>query len=248
MQTSNILADFKPDPYDHIQLDEDELEEALRQGREQKHFRLQREAYMRKIMEPIQYKTHTAEELFKAFADNFKVNGPRHENAIKQLCCYFSNDTRFNGSLEKGILIMGKVGNGKTTLMKLFQINQNHGFRVVSMLDVSFDYKAHGEEGVKTYASNFKSHPNQYGKELYGYCFDDLGTEEIPCRHYGESKNIFAEILQVRYNAKESLPFNSMHVTTNLNADDMQTLYGSRTYDRMKEMFNVFAFEHESWR
>lgn len=237
---------FEPEQFNEIELDEIEIEEGLRKAREEKHFKLKREAYRKKVDEQVEYQKHTAEELFTAFTNVFSVTDEKHAARVKNLCCYFANDNRTSYDLTKGILLMGNIGNGKTTIMKAFSVNQNHGFRVVSMLDVSFDYKMSGEEGVKSYSLNYKASPNQYGLTDYGYCFDELGTEEIPARHYGESKNIFAEILQVRYH--HGLPFQSTHVTTNKTPDELQALYGSRCYDRMKEMFNVVVFENESFR
>ncbi len=124
--------------------------------------------------------------------------------------------------------------------------NQNFSFRLDAMLDLSFDYKMAGEKGLECYNTNFKTPANYFGKTDLGYCFDDLGTEEIPSRHFAESKNIFSEIIQMRYH--NQLPFNSTHAISNKNLDELKTLYGSRCYDRMKEMFTVFSFEHESFR
>lgn len=240
---------FEPPQYEEVELDYEESQEALRVAREAKYFLQQRIAYAKKLDEQETFITKTAEELFESLlAHGLKFADEKHTIKVKQLCCYFANDKRFNGDLSKGLLMMGKIGNGKTTIMKMFQANMNHSFRVVSLLDVTFDYKMNGEEGVRGYNANYTRSANLYGSTNYGYCFDDLGTEEIPARHYGESKNIFAEILQMRYNNRDLTPFSSTHATTNKNETDLLNLYGSRTYDRMKEMFNIIVFEHGSFR
>jgi len=243
-----LQVNFESQQYLDIELDLEETEEALRLGREQKYFRFKREEYRRKLDEQETFITKIPEELFQLFTQSFKISDEKHEVKIKQICCYFAKDARFNGSLDKGILLLGNIGNGKTTVMKIFQANMNHSFRVVNMLDVSFDYKMNGEEGVRTYNGNYKRSPNMFGGTDYGYCFDDIGTEEIPARHYGESKNIFAEILQVRYNNQNLVPFNSTHATTNKTETELLDIYGSRAYDRMKEMFNLIVFENGSFR
>lgn len=243
-----MQVNFESQQYLDIELDLEETEEALRLGREQKYFRFKREEYRRKLDEQETFITKIPEELFQLFTQSFKISDEKHEVKIKQICCYFAKDARFNGSLDKGILLLGNIGNGKTTVMKIFQANMNHSFRVVNMLDVSFDYKMNGEEGVRTYNGNYKRSPNMFGGTDYGYCFDDIGTEEIPARHYGESKNIFAEILQVRYNNQNLVPFNSTHATTNKTETELLDIYGSRAYDRMKEMFNLIVFENGSFR
>lgn len=241
-------VNFELPQYLDIELELEETEEALRQGREQKFFRLKREEYRKKMEEKETYLVKTAEQLFEDFKQYFKFADEAHKIKIKNICCYFANDNRFRGQLSKGLMLMGNIGNGKTIVMKFFQANMNHSYRLVNMLDVSFDYKMSGEEGVKAYSVNFKRAANIYGGTEYGYCFDDIGTEEIPARHYGESKNVFAEIMQVRYNNQNLVPFNSTHLTTNKNENELMEAYGSRTYDRMKEMFNVIVFENGSFR
>lgn len=247
-QAVPMQVSFEPEQFNEIELDEQEIEEALRIGREVKYYALQREAYRRKLQEDVVYTKHSAEQLFDQYAKMFKIQDDKHRAKIVNLCCYFANDSRSAYDLNKGLLLMGSVGNGKTTIFKLFSANQNHSFRVVSMLDISFDYKTSGEPGVKPYGVNYTIAPNTYGKVSSGYCFDDVGTEEVPCRHFGESKNIFSEVIQIRYNNKHLVPFNSTHVTTNKNEKDLRELYGERTYDRLKEMFNVVVFEHDSFR
>lgn len=249
-KTSNIPISFEPPQFTEIELDIDETElavtEGLRLAREAKYYRLKREEYNKKINATEAFKTASSEELFEAFKASFKFADEIHERKIKQLCCYFANDKRFNGDLSKGILIVGKKGTGKTELMRFFAANQNHSFRLEIMLDLSFDYKMSGEKGLECYNTNFRITPNIFGKTDCGYCFDDLGTEEIPSRHFAESKNIFSEIIQLRYH--NQLPFNSTHAISNKPLSEFSELYGSRCSDRMKEMFNVITFDHESFR
>jgi DNA replication protein DnaC len=230
-----------------IDLTLEETEEALRLARKNKFYILKRLAYQESLTSKEVYQTKTAEQLFEDFkATGMQLQTPEHEKTVKNLCCFFAKDPRFKGNLSKGILFMGKQGTGKSELMRFFQANQNFSFRLDAMLDIQFDYKMSGEEGVKPYNTNFRTAPNQFGLSDYGYCFDDLGTEEVPARHFAESKNIFSEIIQVRYH--NQLPFNSTHAITNKNESDLKELYGTRAYDRMKEMFNVIIFTHESFR
>jgi DNA replication protein DnaC len=235
--------------YEHIELELEEAEEALRVAREDKHYRLKRQAYYERIAQPIEYKSYTAEELYQMFVDaGYTFADTRHENKIKHLCLYFAGDQRSHYAADRGLLLMGNIGSGKTSIMKMFACNQVQPYKVENMIDITSDYKIHGEAGVKGYTTNFKTAPNMFGKEIYGWCFDDVGTEEMPARHYGENKNVFAEILQSRYHHQHLVPLNSTHVTTNLTEEELVNNYGTRAYDRMKEMFNVIIFEHGSFR
>jgi DNA replication protein DnaC len=250
LMMKNLLPESGSQPhYEHIELELEETEEALRLAREAKHYRLKREAWASEIMKPITYVSHTAEQLYElAVATGMAFASPKHEAQFKHLCSYFASDTRSAYDLHKGILILGKVGSGKSTIMKFFASNQHHSYRVESMIDITSDYKTHGEKGVEMYNINFQRSPNVYGLTSYGYCFDDLGTEEIPAKHYGEAKNVFAEIMQLRYHASHLVPYKSTHATTNKDLNELKDLYGSRAYDRMKEMFNVVVFDHGSFR
>lgn len=233
--------------FEGIDLDMEETEAALLAAKKEKYYRLRRIEYMERMNQKVTFKSKIAEQLFEEIkTGGFVFQNSEHEKTVKNLCCYFANDSRFKGDLKKGILFMGKNGTGKTEIMRLFQSNQNHPFRLEAMLEISFDYKMNGEKGIECYNSNFKTSPNIYGLSDYGYCFDDLGMEEIPARHFAESKNIFAEIIQIRYH--NQLPFNSTHAITNKTAEELKEIYGTRCYDRMKEMFNVIIFDHESFR
>lgn len=234
--------------YEHIDLELEETEEALRQARKQKHFRLERIKYFEKLSKPVVFAKHSAEQLFEMFMNaGYKFANDSHAAKIKNICCYFANDPRGKFDLSKGLFLVGHIGNGKTSLMRFFSTNQLYGFRIERMLDITGDYKSLGESAVKTYSNNVKASQNLYGLEQYGYCFDDVGTEEIPAKHYGESKNVFAEILLSRYD-NHLTPFNSTHATTNKDLTEIENIYGSRVYDRMKEMFNIVVFDHESFR
>src|SRR5690349_3807088 len=86
-----------------IELTEDEIEEALRAGRETKHYRLVREDYSRKLREEPQYLRFTAEQLFERYSAILNEDGqpfgscmsPAFEKIVKWICLYFAADPRF---------------------------------------------------------------------------------------------------------------------------------------------------------
>jgi hypothetical protein len=81
---------------------------------------------------------------------------------------------------------------------------------------------------------------NKYGKLTKIICFDDLGIE-TSIKHFGNECNTMGEILLSRY---ELMKYDGVitHATTNLNADDLEKLYGNRVRSRLREMFNVISF------
>ena len=80
------------------------------------------------------------------------------------------------------------------------------------------------------------------------YCFDDLGVEHIG-KHYGKDCNVMGEILISRYevfrNPKGSRRVLT-HITTNLNAAEIEERYGERVRSRMREQFNLISFNSSS--
>ncbi|SNB23898.1 conserved hypothetical protein [Flavobacterium psychrophilum] len=79
---------------------------------------------------------------------------------------------------------------------------------------------------------------------MSGYCFDDLGTEK-QIKHFGNDCNVMAEILISRY--EQFIENNSVtHITTNLSASELENYYGNRVRSRLRNMFNLIAFDRET--
>lgn len=143
--------------------------------------------------------------------------------------------------LDKGILLTGPIGCGKTSLMNLMrfipQPERNHVMK--TSRDVSFEFIQEGYEVVWRYSrmSFTNNHPRIY-------CFDDLGAEQS-LKYYGNECNVMAEILLSRYDLFIS---NDMitHATTNLSASEIEAVYGSRVRSRLREMFNLVSFKRTS--
>ena len=163
-------------------------------------------------------------------------------NNIKKLICYFLKDevmaATFNIDLEKGILLSGPVGCGKTTLMTLMRnvAQQNNKFILKTCRDISFEFIKDGYQTIQKYSNG-----NNSQHEYRNYCFDDLGVE-TNLKYYGNECNVMAEILLSRYDMFISNK-KFTHITTNLSATEIETAYGNRVRSRLREMCNLVAFE-----
>ena len=80
----------------------------------------------------------------------------------------------------------------------------------------------------------------RYGHRKTAFCLDDLGVEQS-VKHFGNDCNTVAEILLQRYDLFVSSQIVT-HATTNLNADELEEIYGNRVRSRLRGMFNLISF------
>lgn len=178
------------------------------------------------------------------FGNKFTIS-PADHLWIHQLVAYFLRDEKAclqnNIDLEKGILLAGPIGCGKTTWMHLmkFVAQTNHKFILKSCREVSFEFIQEGYQTIHKYSIG-----QLYHAELRNYCFDDLGVESN-LKYYGNECNVMAEIMLSRYDLFVSKKLIT-HITTNLSASEIESTYGNRVRSRMREMFNLIAFPPNS--
>jgi hypothetical protein len=167
---------------------------------------------------------------------------PEDYEIIFKILVYFLKDTvnagKYGINLRKGILLSGPIGCGKTSLMTLIKLSlpQPHRYIVKSCRDITFEFFQDGYPVIRKYSTQ------SFNKDIpRTYCFDDLGTENT-LKYYGNDCNVMAEILLSRYDlfvAKRMLT----HITTNLNSTEIGELYGDRVRSRLREQFNLIAFD-----
>lgn len=141
-------------------------------------------------------------------------------------------------SPKSGLLLCGKCGNGKTTLMNAIRdiINfLNRDDRDIAVLKID------ALELVRL------SQENRERYNMYKGCpmlaIDDIGLEPAEVLHYGNVFNPITELLSHRYN--EQL---FTLVTTNLKPTEIRQKYGDRLADRFNEMMDKIMFKEESFR
>jgi hypothetical protein len=145
----------------------------------------------------------------------------------------------FSLDLEKGILLVGPVGCGKTSLMNLLRylLPLDFRHRLHSCREISFEYSRDGHTAIHRYTKGSFS-AKKFDPIIY--CFDDLGLEN-ETQHYGHTCAVMAEILLSRYDYYHSFGMLT-HLTTNLNSSEIEKQYGLRVRSRLREMFNLVAF------
>lgn len=231
------------DEFSHIQLNEEEIKAALYEARKEKDRKLREQAYWAKVRGPKTYQRTTAEELYNMVKLHpALIIDQDNEEVVKQLSLYFSCDPRmeqYGLDPKKGLILAGPPGCGKTTLMKLYANNMAHSFQIVSCRKVGYDFSEQGFKTIEVYSMNFKGAANIFGHTEYGFCFDDLGADDERKR-FGDKVNVMAEIIMERY---DKAPFKSTYLTTNLEVDQIEEVYGTRVRSRLREMCNFVTFD-----
>jgi DNA replication protein DnaC len=171
------------------------------------------------------------------FGKHFKIY-EEDRTVLYKLCNYMVRDhgncAKYGIDPDKGILLSGPVGSGKTTLMKLLRhlVPHRRPYEVIPARNIAFGFNHIGYKIIEDYGSaNF-------------YCFDDLGVEPMGT-HFGKDCNVLGEILLSRYEFFQNTRILT-HATTNLNAGELEDRYGKRVRSRMRQMFNLIAFDQNT--
>lgn len=206
---------------------------------------------------------HMITKIGKMYKPKFVIDEYNRE-AYEQLFWYFTGQfENFHGDPDKGNLLIGQKGTGKTMAMVVMR-------SFIEFLDVSGQFANAPFKPtfqiVKTteIKSNFADQENgglktlrQYKTRHQIYCFDDIGEEinnQPLAIHYSIQLNVIENILTTRAEHFK-IHHTKTHATSNypIASSDgseryFQKFYGDRIEDRSKEMFNTIFFQGESRR
>lgn len=201
-------------------------------------------------------------ECFKLETGKEFIQNPETIENIKVIMLYFLKSPDFffcknlnplsKPSFDKGLLIVGNYGNGKTSTMKafekVFQGIKGYSFKSYNANDVVKMFESIQIDNYTIDLSRKEFDLIMCRGDRY---FDDLKTER-EASNYGKF-NLFKEILEIRSGTKYKT-----HVTCNYNTkypdntekaiDEFAIKYGERVYDRIFEMFNIIEFKGKSFR
>lgn len=137
-----------------------------------------------------------------------------------------------NGKPQCGVMLIGSVGTGKTTLMQSLVKYYNWYYKkVIREVLAKTLPKEIRMNGIESF----------YKRPLF---IDDLGKESAITAEFGQRYDTWGDIFSVRYELR-SLTF----ATANYRIDGgFKEMYGEVINDRMKEHFNIIELTGESLR
>lgn len=167
-----------------------------------------------------------------------------NEKQFTSLAYYFSNNPRFeeeqnkshenllNYKLNKGLLLIGDYGCGKSSLLHSFcevLKTVRQGFLRYSFLDIDDLFVTNGY-------NCFNEHRKNYTKY-----YDDFGQESLSAGNYGNKESVAVKIAEIRYRLFVESGVKT-HYSTNMNGETFKTRYTDFIYSRVKESCNVIMF------
>jgi len=202
-------------------------------------------------IEPVEIEWKLHSELILYIANktvyNFEVDDHNRE-ALKQLLLYFTGNSEFNGSLNKGLMIVGGIGTGKSLLFKIFKkytmdVIKKNSYQMHTAIDIIDMVNVSGVEYLEQYSHNFEGR-HAYPMRCY---IDDIASMNENVKNYGTEIKVIERLLSLRYNVFERYG-TLTHVSSNKYPDELSEHYDKRITDRMKEMFNILELKGNSRR
>lgn len=195
---------------------------------------------------PLSY--YDFRELFVAFGTycllsrnknaNFIID-PNNEPTIEQLFYYATRNPLFNGDLNKGIMLQGKFGCGKTILLETYSLIHNHiagkcglNFPLLTFIK-SMELQ---ERIIRESTKPFLLRP---------MIIDEFGREPKTVQYFGNILRPVSELLSERSDMGAIT-----HGTTNFTLKTLSSdeFYGGMIGDRLRMMFNFITLKGDSRR
>ena len=199
--------------------------------------------------------------VFKKICKKEFISDENSDELLNTLVNYFYRNNEFfkskclakdqnSPNFDKGLLIIGNSGLGKSKFLKTFEFifnechfNKHLNFKMLKAIDVVSEF-----EKIETpYEKNYFIEKHSKGIK----CYDDVKCER-EASNFGKV-NLFKDILLARYET-EMKTIITCNFDNNFPEDygkaleEFGTKYDGRVYDRIFEMFNIIVVKGTSKR
>ena len=162
-----------------------------------------------------------------------------NEPTIEQLFYYATHNPLFNGDLNKGIMLQGKFGCGKTIILETYSLIHNHsaGKGELNFPLLTFIKSIELQERIiRESTKPFLLRP---------IIIDEFGREPKTVQYFGNMLRPVSELLSERSDTGAIT-----HGTTNFTLKTLSSdeFYGGMIGDRLKMMFNFITLKGDSRR
>lgn len=155
-----------------------------------------------------------------------------NKGVIRNLYFYLLGDSeQCTWNINAGILLQGKVGCGKSVLMKAF-------FKIADSFTSRNTTQVHSKELLKFLTS--RTIEDVKYTPLF---IDELGRENAEQKDYGNVIKPVIDLFSLRYELGART-----YATSNFNLDTLEKMYGNFIRTRMEEMFNIVVLPGENRR
>ncbi len=181
---------------------------------------------------------------YKAEVEDAGINCSFDDETVKHIVSLA--EFLANPGPKFGVLLVGSVGNGKTTLMKALK-------RAVSFIGRQFfarymaehfDPRLYFHHAIEI-ADFAKENQREFRDTAAAWllAIDDLGTEPKEVLAFG---NVYYPMIRLLENRYRHRLFTV--ATTNLSGTEIAEKYEARIWDRFLEMFHIITFGNPSYR
>jgi len=189
--------------------------------------------------------------ILRSKVENYTIDAA-NKDVLNTLFNYFIGDKLFctenNIDLNKGILLCGGVGTGKSIIMHAFkdyacEINRMNGFQYYTAIDIIDSVNVSGVDYLEKFSYNFTGN---IANPITCY-IDDIASKNEIVKNYGTEISVIEQLISIRYNIYSRYR-KLTHFSSNIYPANFKDYYDLRIVDRIKEMCNVISLPGESRR
>ena len=176
--------------------------------------------------------------------DKFRLETDDDNHFIGTIIRYFVRDEDFftsrflinEPSLDKGLLIIGNTGVGKTLIMEALKecnmlLNRfDNSYKFTTSNNIVRRYDRVGQVGIEHFFND-------------SWYIDDIGAEDEG-GYFGKKMEVMKLLIEEREKLFTSTGIKT-HASSNLTTEEIRKRYGARISDRLYKMFNIVVYSRE---